>query len=289
MGDPNKNRSKVTRTLPETQGHNSLPGILASIVATKRSEVGELALRADSIEATLVIAPPVRDFRAALRRAGTVSLIAECKRRSPGAGEIRPRIDLLELTRGYERAGAAALSVLTDATYFGGSLEDLRAVTGGTRLPVLRKDFILDPVQVVEARGAGADAVLLIVRILSNAALTSLRAEAVGLGMSVLVEVHDAPELERAVQVGADIIGINNRDLANFTTDIGTTLMLLEQVPEEAVIVSESGIRARADVQTLGEAGIDAILVGESLLRASDPGAEARSLCGVEKMSRIRG
>jgi indole-3-glycerol phosphate synthase len=236
-----------------------------------------------------VSAPPVRDFRGALLGAGTVSLIAECKRRSPGAGAIRPGADPLTLTRGYERAGAAALSVLTDSTYFGGSLGDLRLVAEGTRIPVLRKDFTLDPLQLMEARGAGADAVLLIVRILSDAALASLRAEAVGLGMSVLVEVHDAHELERALRVGADIIGINNRDLANFTTDIGTTVRLLDQVPEEIVIVSESGIRERADVLALGEAGVDAILVGESLLRATDPEEKARSLCEVEKMSRING
>ena len=212
--------------------------------------------------------------------------MAECKRRSPGAGPIRPDLVPADLARSYADAGASALSVLTDADFFGGSLDDLRAARSAG-LPILRKDFTLDTLQVIEARGAGADAVLLIVRILDDDALSRLHTAATALGMSVLVEVHDASELERAVRIGADLVGINNRDLATFTTDLDTTLRLLSDVPDDVVVVSESGIGTRADVERLGGAGVDAILVGESLLSAADPGAAARALCGVP--SRRRG
>jgi indole-3-glycerol phosphate synthase len=226
-----------------------------------------------------------------------VSLIAECKRRSPGAGAIRLDLDAADLTRSYARAGAAALSVLTDAQYFGGSLADLAAAKAATTLPVLRKDFTLDPLQLLEARAAGADAVLLIVRILSDAMLTSLHAEARTLGLSVLVEVHDRAELGRALAVGADIIGINNRDLASFRADIATTFELLEDVPEDVLVVSESGIRGPRDAEFLGDGGVDAILVGETILRAPDPHAMARSLARIpragnraaDRRERVRG
>jgi len=274
--------------LPETQDHHSLPGVLASIVQTKRSELEGLRARAKELEAGLESARPVRDFHAALAGPGSVSLIAECKRRSPGAGPIRPELDPAALTRGYEAAGASALSVLTDSTYFGGSLTDLDAAGAATGIPVLRKDFTLDPLHLVEARCAGADAVLLIVRILGDAALEALHREARGLGMGVLVEVHDARELERAVRLGAGIVGINNRDLSTFTTDLETTLRLLEQMPEDVVVVSESGIRERGDVERLAEAGVDAILVGEALLVADDPSSAAGALCGVPNRSRAR-
>ena len=232
-------------------------------------------------------APPARDFRAALATADRVALIAECKRRSPGAGDIAPGLDPVALTSGYERAGAAALSVLTDEIYFGGSLADLIAVRRATSIPVLRKDFIVSPVQLVEARGAGADAVLLIVRILSDALLAELHAQAVALGMDVLVEVHDGAELERAVALGADLIGVNNRDLSNFTTDVATTERLAAAVPEHTVLVAESGIRSVADVERLGAVGVDAILVGETLLRAPDPEAEAAALSVVPRSARV--
>lgn len=267
--------------MPETQGHDSLPGILASIVETKRAEVEELDARAHDVEGTLSQVRPARDFHAALARPGAVSLIAECKRRSPGAGPIRPDLDPAQIARDYEMAGAAALSVLTDGPYFGGSLADLAHAGSTTSIPVLRKDFTLDPIQVLEARGGGADAVLLIVRILDDDTLAQLHGEATGLGMSVLVEAHDAAELDRALKCGADIIGINNRDLATFTTDLDTTVRLLGQVPDDVVIVSESGIRDRADVERLAGAGVDAILVGEALLKSNDPSERAASLCGV--------
>lgn len=267
--------------MPELQGAEPLPGVLASIVQTKREEVARLASRRPEIERALDRAPPLRGLRSALGDLERVSLIAECKRRSPGAGEIRPDLDPAALSAGYERAGASALSVLTDETYFGGSLEDLAAVRQATSIPILRKDFTVSPLQVLEARATGADAVLLIVRILSDTELGSLYAEARGLGMDVLVEVHDAGELGRAASLGADLIGINNRDLSTFTSDLDTTLRLLEDAPDGALVVSESGIASVEDVERLGEAGVDAILVGETLLRASDPVSAARAFAGV--------
>jgi len=266
--------------LPETQGAHDLPGILASIVATKRMELDALRSEARGLARRAADAPPVRDFKAALAGGSAVSLIAECKRRSPGAGPIRPGLDPAELTRGYERAGAAALSVLTDREYFAGSLDDLAAVREVVGIPILRKDFTLEPIQVTEARAAGADAVLLIVRILDDAMLRELLSAADALGMAALVETHDAEEVARALEAGARVVGINNRDLATFRTDLDTTLGLLERVPEDVVVVSESGIRTPADVEALGRAGVDAVLVGETLLRADDPAAEAAALAG---------
>ncbi|MDH3205035.1 MAG: indole-3-glycerol phosphate synthase TrpC [Gemmatimonadota bacterium] len=275
--------------MPETQGSDSLPGILASIAGTKEVELRELRSRARELEDAADAAPPARDFKGALASPDRVALIAECKRRSPGAGAIRPDLDPVVLTGGYARAGAAALSVLTDTQYFGGSGKDLKDVREANPLPVLRKDFTLDPLHVVEARALGADAVLLIVRILSDTMLARLHAQSNALGMAALVEVHDRRELERAVAVGADLIGINNRDLSTFRTDLETTLELIDDVPDGALIVSESGIREPADVLRLGEAGVDAVLVGESLLKASDPEEAARRLSAVPRTERIRG
>lgn len=269
------------------QGGAALPGILASIVETKRHEVAALEGRAGALERALADAPDLRDFRGALAGGDRVSLIAECKRRSPGAGDIRPGLDPVQLTTGYARAGASALSVLTDEPYFGGSLDDLRAVRAATPLPVLRKDFTIHPLQVLEARVAGADAVLLIVRILSDGALAELHRTARDLGMSVLVEVHDREELERAAALGADLVGINNRDLSTFTTELDTTLSLMGELPVGTVIVSESGIHDVEDIRRLGEAGIDAILVGEALLRATDPEVVARAFSTVPRSDRV--
>jgi indole-3-glycerol phosphate synthase len=275
--------------LPETQGSDSLPGILAEIVQTKSEELAALRERAAELEAAAAAATPARDFRAALAAPQRVALIAECKRRSPGAGAIRPDLDPVELTRGYARAGASALSVLTDSVYFGGSPGDLEAIRSANAIPVLRKDFTIDPLHVVEARAMGADAVLLIVRILSDDELRSLHRQATGLGMSVLVEVHDRRELDRALSMGADLIGINNRDLSVFRTDLETTLRLVDHVPDEVLVVSESGIRGPEDVTRLGEAGVDAILVGESLLKAADPEEAARLMAACTRLERVRG
>ena len=289
VNKPNKYRSKDTRTLPETQCTDSLPGILAEIVEKKRGEVAALRPQANRLEAAVGNSPVVRDFLGGITSCEHVSLIAECKRRSPGAGLIRPDLEMETVSRLYEEGGAAALSVLTDALYFGGSLEDLRIARETTSLPILRKDFTLDPLQILEARVAGADAVLLIVRILDDEVLQRLIAETEALGMAALVEVHDERELKRALEVGAGIIGINNRDLATFTTDLDTTIRLLERVPEDIVVVSESGIRVPEDVDRLGGVGVDAVLVGESLLRSSDPGVAAQELARIPRVERSCG
>ena len=275
--------------MPETQCTDSLPSILAEIVEKKRGEVAALRLQANRLEAAVGNSPVVRDFLGEITSYEHVSLIAECKRRSPGAGLIRPDLELEIVSRLYEQGGAAALSVLTDAPYFGGSLEDLRVAREATNLPILRKDFTLDPLQILEARVAGADAVLLIVRILDDEVLQRLILEAEALGMAALVEVHDERELKRALEVGAGIIGINNRDLATFTTDLDTTIRLLEGVPEDIIVVSESGIRVPEDVDKLGGVGVDAVLVGESLLRSPDPGVAAQELARIPRAERSCG
>lgn len=267
--------------MPEPQGPRALPGILASIVATKQREIEALRPRRPELERAALAAPAPRDFAGALRGGGHVAVIAECKRRSPGAGEILPELDPATLTRSYEAGGASGVSVLTDRTHFGGGLEDLAVVREATTIPVLRKDFTLDPLQVLEARAGGADAVLLIVRILEDGAMASLLALARDLGMAALVEAHDAAELERALGAGAQVVGINNRDLATFATDLDTTLRLAARVPAGVVVVSESGIRTAADVARVARAGADAVLVGETLLRARDPGAAVGELAGV--------
>ena len=275
--------------MPETQCTDSLPGILAEIVEKKRGEVAALRPQANRLEAAVGNSPVVRDFLGGITAYEHVSLIAECKRRSPGAGLIRPDLEMETVSRLYEQGGAAALSVLTDAPYFGGSLEDLRVARETTNLPILRKDFTLDPLQILEARVAGADAVLLIVRILEDEVLQRLIVEAEALGMAALVEVHDECELKRALEVGAGIIGINNRDLATFTTDLDTTIRLLEGVPEDIFVVSESGIRVPEDVDRLGGVGVDAVLVGESLLRSPDPGVAAQELARIPRAERSCG
>jgi indole-3-glycerol phosphate synthase len=257
-------------------------------VETKRDEVRVLDEQRSRLLASAEEAPPARDFWNALGRPGSVALIAEVKRRSPGAGEIRSDLDPVALARSYEAGGASALSVLTDRVYFGGSLDDLAAVKRAVSIPILRKDFLIDPLQVAEARGAGADAVLLIVRILDDERLTEMLDSAARYGLAALVEVHDAAELERAARAGARIVGINNRDLSTFGTDLDVTVSLLERVPAGARVVSESGIRSPDDVRRLGLEGVDAVLVGESLLRAEDPGEAARALVDVPRRERAR-
>jgi indole-3-glycerol phosphate synthase len=247
-------------------------------VATKREEIEALRPRAEELARRAASAPTPRDFHGALADPSGLSLIAEVKRRSPGAGAIRPDLDPVALAERYAEGGARALSILTDGPWFQGALEDLTRIRERVTLPCLRKDFILDPVQVHEARAAGADAILLIVRILDDQALRELRLLAESLGMGVLVEAHDRDEVARAVASGARILGINNRDLATFVTDLQVTLDLLDAVPSEVVLVSESGIRTGGDAARLAARGVDAILVGEALVRAPDPGALARDL-----------
>jgi indole-3-glycerol phosphate synthase len=272
--------------LPETQGSDKGSGILDRIVHSKEIEVERLLPREAEILRRLEEAPPPRDLGKALRKGAEVALMAEVKRRSPGAGAIRPDLDPNQLAESYQAAGAAAISVLTDRDYFGGSLQDLVEVRASVRIPVFRKDFILHPLQLVEARAFGADGALLIARILSNADLRSLHAEARGLGMTPLVEVHGREEMEGALEAGAELIGVNNRNLQTFATTLDVTLDLLAHIPTDVSVVSESGIRRPVEVEVLGQAGVDGILVGETLLRAADPGAAAAELVGHPRVAR---
>jgi indole-3-glycerol phosphate synthase len=220
-----------------------------------------------------------RPFSEALVRPD-VALIAEHKRRSPSAGPIRSDKSLPDVVRAYERGGAAALSILTEGPNFGGSLDDLREARETSRLPILRKDFIVDPYQLVESAAAGADAILLIVAALEPDELRRLFLEARGLDLDVLVEVHDEQELEAALEVDADVIGINNRDLADFSVNVERTFELLADVPAGKTVVSESGFRSREQLDELERVGVDAVLVGESLMRADDIEAACRALTG---------
>jgi indole-3-glycerol phosphate synthase len=220
---------------------------------------------------------PVRQFCAALKAPG-LTLIAEHKRRSPSAGMIRDGLSLTEVVHAYERGGAGALSVLTEPTRFGGSLDDLRAARTASRLPILRKDFVVDPYQVYESLAAGADAILLIVAALTEAQLDQLHGEAAAVGLDALVEVHSRPELEVACAAGAQVIGINNRDLATLEVDPRRTLDLLPLVPDGRVVVSESGLHRREQLDELASHGVDAVLVGEALMRSLDIEAACRAL-----------
>ena len=284
--DPNSNRIQDTRRLTETQGSSGGSSILDAIVETKREEVARLRGWASAFRARARDAPEPRDFAGAIRGTDTVSLMTEVKRRSPGAGIIREGLNAAGLAASYREAGAAAVSVLTDREYFDGSLEDLRAVREAVDIPVLRKDFVLDEVQVHEARAAGADAILLIVRILDDGRLRDLREAAEALGMAALTEVHGLAELGRALDSGASLVGINNRDLGTFETRLEVTLELLPGIPPGVTVVSESGIRTPGDVDRLGAAGVHAVLVGESLLRAPDPGAAAAELARRERVDK---
>ncbi len=225
----------------------------------------------------------------ALRRAlaaPAVGVIAEFKRRSPSAGPLAHAPDLHSVIGAYQRGGAVAVSVLTEGPNFGGSLDDLSAARAACALPILRKDFVVDSYQLLEASAAGADAVLLIVAALDPAELTSLRVQAGELGLDVLVEVHDASELEVALAAGADLIGINNRDLRDFTVDLDRTERLMGEVPAHVSVVSESGISRPEQIARLQERGVAGVLVGETLMRAGDPALALRSLTGMSTRSR---
>ncbi|HEX8053166.1 MAG TPA: indole-3-glycerol phosphate synthase TrpC [Thermoleophilaceae bacterium] len=223
-----------------------------------------------------------RPFAEALSRPGT-SLIAEYKRRSPSAGTIREGASVTDIARAYERGGAAALSILTEEKHFGGSLDDLREARETSDLPILRKDFTIDPYQLWEAKAAGADAVLLVVGALRPHELGSLHGLARDLDLDALVEVHDEDELRVALEIDADVIGINNRNLENFHVDLATTFELLHDVPAGKIVVSESGIVERAQIEELEQVGVDAVLVGEALMRAPDPELAARELTRSEE------
>jgi indole-3-glycerol phosphate synthase len=223
-------------------------------------------------------------FRDALTQAG-VGVIAEFKRRSPSAGALSERPDLRAVVSAYERGGASALSVLTEGPHFDGSLDDLRAARAACDLPILRKDFIVDPYQLHEACVAGADAVLLIVAALDPVQLAELHEQARALGLDVLIEVHDHAELQRALAVGAELIGVNNRDLRDFSVDLERTARLLPEIPDDVVVVSESGIHSAEQLRSLQAAGVHAVLVGETLMRAPDPAAALRELRGVDSFT----
>ena len=274
------------RVYPNVNRSARTPGdILDRIVRTKQAEVAGLVSRRADLQREAAAAGPARPFGPALR-GEAVAVIGEFKRRSPSAGVLGGAAGPAASAREYARAGAAAMSVLTDGEFFGGELADLRAAREAVDLPVLRKDFVIDEIQLLEARAAGADAVLLIVRILEDGELMQLLAVAADLGMAALVEVHDVAELGRALSLGADIIGINNRDLATFRTDLAVSLELVPQVPAAAIVVAESGIRGVADVERLAAAGVDAILVGETLMRATESGVTAAALVGVRRQRR---
>jgi len=258
--------------------------ILDEILAVKRTEVAaaRAARPLAELDADVRAADPARGLVAALRRpAGEpVRFIAEIKRASPSAGAIRAGADPAEIARDYARAGASALSVLTDRKFFDGELGFLARCRAAVPVPLLRKDFVIDAYQIAEARAAGADAVLLIVAALAPAALAELVAAARDYGLDALVEVHDLSELDTALAAGATLLGVNHRDLKTFTIDMTLTAQIAPRVPAGTVLVAESGIRTAADVQRLGDAGAHAVLVGEQLMRAPSPGDALLTLRG---------
>jgi indole-3-glycerol phosphate synthase len=255
--------------------------VLERIVEDTRAEVvrRRSATPLADLEAALADRPEGRPFSEALLRPG-ISLIAEHKRRSPSAGVIRDGATVPEIVLAYERGGAAAVSILTEPFHFGGSLDDLREARAASELPVLRKDFVVDGYQLYESAAAGADAVLLIVAALEPDHLYDLLQQARALDLDALVEVHDERELEVALDVEADVVGINNRDLSDFSVDIERTYELLSDVPAGKTVVSESGFSTRDELDELERVGVDAVLIGETLMRAEDVEAACRALTG---------
>jgi indole-3-glycerol phosphate synthase len=261
--------------------------MIEQLIAAARTGVEERRRETPQadLEARLHVRGEDRPFSEALVRPG-LSLIAEFKRQSPSAGEISAAATVEEQVGAYERGGAAALSVLTDQLHFGGSLEDLRAARATCSLPILRKDFIVDPYQLFEAAVNGADAVLLIVRALDDRELGEMYERARGLDLDCLIEVHDGEELERALRLDADVIGINNRNLDEGTVDVSTTYDLMPDVPAGKTVVAESGISSRAELEELERVGVDAVLIGSALMSAADPEALTRELTGPDESTR---
>jgi indole-3-glycerol phosphate synthase len=252
---------------------------LAEIIETKRREVEALLPRAGHLRSAALQRNEFRGFRAALDRGpGQLGVVAEIKKASPSAGVIDPDFDPIRQARRYLDGGASCLSILTDEKYFQGSLSYLTKISEFSAAPLLRKDFTIHPVQIHEAVVAGADAVLLIVAALDDDQLKSLYREARDFQLDVLVEVHDLPEMERALEIDADLIGINNRNLKTFTTDLGTTEKLADEVPDGTLLVSESGLKSLSDCQQVLDAGANAVLIGETLMRAHDPASEIVSI-----------
>jgi indole-3-glycerol phosphate synthase len=264
--------------------------VLDEILATKRDEVTMLhrpQVR-DLLRARALDAPATRDFGAALRPAsGTLGVIAEIKRRSPSKGDLAPDLDPALTAKAYAAGGASCLSVLTDSPWFGGTIDDLAAARDACDLPVLRKDFTIDEVQVYETRALGADAILLIVAAVpDHAVLRDLHDLAIDLGLAVVVETHDDAELERALALGAGIVGINARNLGTFAEDLGVGERLASRVPTDTVAVAESAIRSVDDALRMAQAGFDAVLVGEMLVRAPDATVAVRGLADVDRRGR---
>ena len=260
--------------------------ILDDIIDYKLKELARAVAASPqaAVEAQAASAPAALDFRRALAEGDRVAVVAELKKASPSRGVIRADFDPVAIAMRYADCGAAAVSVLTDERFFGGSLRNLAAVRARLRrMPLLRKDFLIDPYQVYEARAAGADSFLLIVRALDDARLAELLALGRRLGMEALVEAHDAEELDRALAAGAVVVGVNNRDLDTFEVTLETAERLAERVPADRVLVAESGITDRSDVERLAGRGVDAVLVGETLIRSPDPGEALRELVGVER------
>jgi indole-3-glycerol phosphate synthase len=261
----------------------NLPDALAKILAYKADEVAALkrARTLSSLEAEAKAAPKPRGFAQALLKVAAAdgnALICEVKRKSPSAGQINAARSPEEAAKAYEAGGAACISVLTDKPSFGGSLADMQTVRAAVALPVLRKDFMVDPIQVVEARAAGADAILIILAAVDDALAEELHATADDLGMSVLLEAHDEAELVRALALPSPLIGVNNRDLKTFTTDLGVTERLADLMPEGRLLIAESGVRTGADIARLRTCGARGFLVGESVMRAENPEESVRSL-----------
>jgi indole-3-glycerol phosphate synthase len=256
------------------------PDVLTRILAQKREEVSLLCQRTSLAElrGQVAAAPPVRGFLAALRMRPGRALIAEIKRSSPSAGSLAKEVDPAQRAQAYEAGGAAALSVLTDATFFGGSLKDLQKAREACSLPVLRKDFIISLAQVYEARVAGADAILLIAAALEPVLMTELYACARELGMTSLIEVHNRPELERVLGIQPQLVGINNRNLKDLKVDLATSLELRPLIPRQVTVVAESGVSTPDDVSRLREGGLNAFLVGTSLMKAEDPASLIRAM-----------
>jgi len=254
--------------------------ILDEIVAHKRKELERLkvAVPLVSLEKRLKGLEHPRGFKATLAQSSGISLIAEIKKASPSAGVIRKDVDPVKIAKLYEALGASAISVLTDERFFQGTLASMKEVTESVHIPVLRKDFIIDAYQIYEARAFGADAVLLIAALLSDAQLRSFLALCRKLHLGTLMEVHTKPERDRAIEAGADVIGINNRNLKTFAVDLSTTLGLASGIPEETLCVSESGIKTPDDIKCLKEAGVDAVLVGTAFMEAKDIEAKVKEL-----------
>jgi len=256
--------------------------ILDDILRTTRAALParKAARPLGALETAIRDRAPARDLAAALRQPGRVTAIAEFKRRSPSAGWIRQGAETGDIVPRYVQAGAAGLSVLTDEPYFGGTLDDLISARAVASAPILRKDFIVDEYQIAEARAAGADAILLIVSALDDDELRALFRACARWGVQALIEAHDAAEVTRAVALEAPVIGINHRDLRTFTVDTTLAVRMRPVIPADRVVVAESGIRTVADVRRMGAANIDAVLVGETLMRAPDPGAALAELLG---------